>query len=85
MGEGCSILHNGDEFIAVPHLVSFDRYAEMTVGLDATTAGGLIVVNGVALVTQWLSNSQWSMCYQEPSSSWTDCYSDPATVWSGCS
>lgn len=82
--------------MATPLLVSFDRYACLTFGLDAVTAGGAIVVNGVAQVTGWLSNAQWSVCYSQGSTSWTDCasapvtnwtdcYSDPSTTWSACS
>jgi len=70
--------------MAVPILVSFDRYAEVTFGLDAESAGSLPVANGVALVTEWLSNAQWGICYDQPTTSWGQCYSQPVTVWTDC-
>lgn len=67
--------------MAVPYGVNFDRFAEMTFGLDAITAGGAIEKNGVALVTGWLSNALFSLCQDSISTSWTVCGSDPGTFW----
>lgn len=70
--------------MAVPRLVQFDRYAEVTFGLEAETSGLSVVVNGVALVTEWLANAQWGICYDQPSTSWADCFTQPTTTWTDC-
>lgn len=61
--------------------MNFDRYTEMTLGLDAVTSGGNIVPNGVGLVTAWLSNALWDICADVVSTTWSACYSSPATIW----
>lgn len=68
--------------MAIPDNVEFDRYAEMTTGLDSITSGEKIVVDGIALVTGWLSGGLWQICVAvAPSNSWAACYSDPTTTW----
>ncbi len=94
MGEGSRLFLKGDAAISVPYLVKFDRYSEMTLGLDATSTPPAtdIYVNGVALVTGWLSgdiwiycsdliSTTWADCIVEVSTSWPACYSDPVTTW----
>jgi hypothetical protein len=67
--------------MAIPSQIQFDRFAQVTAGLEAVTAGNELVVNGVALVTGWLSGAAWALCYADPSTSWAACSSDPVTTW----
>ena len=71
--------------MATPQGISYDRLADLTFGLDAYSAGGQAVSNGVALVTGWLSNAPWGICYDQPSTSWSQCAADPSTTWEDCS
>jgi len=70
--------------MAVPLLVNFDRYTELTLGLDSVSAGGNPIPNGVGLVTGWLSNALWEICADVVSTSWTACASSPTTFWTSC-
>lgn len=68
----------------------------MSFGLDAINASSPdVAINGVALVTEWLSGSifiqcaaqpvtNWSGCASDPLTFWTNCYSNPSTTWSDC-
>ena len=67
----------------------------MTIGLNGVTAGGWPVANGVALVTEWLSNALWDVCVDDQTAvwdicalyagvGWSDCYADPSTTWGAC-
>lgn len=61
--------------------VKFDRYAQATFGLEAKTDPGSVFIDGIALVTRWLSGGPYSVCSDPVSSSWTNCISSPVTAW----
>lgn len=59
----------------VPQRVVFDRFAIMTQGLEAVANNNPLTlqINGVALVTGWLTSGIWQACYDAPVTVWTDC------------
>lgn len=70
--------------MAIPRVVSYDRYADLTGGLIAQSAAvNIITINGVALVTWWLSNA-WIRCAPDVSTGWTLCAAPVATTWTEC-
>lgn len=83
MGKGRRQIYPGDEFIAIPIAVHFDRYSQMTKGLDAVMSEAPFIVsrNGIAAVTGWLAGEFWATCYDSITTSWAACYSAPSTSW----
>lgn len=70
--------------MAVPRAVSYDPVADVTDGfISRSAAVGSITINGVALVTWWLSNA-WSSCSNAVSTSWSDCAAAVSTTWTDC-
>ena len=69
----------------VPTLVTYDRYADIEgLGLISQSAApSYVAINGVALVTWWLSNA-WSACKDPVSTSWADCADDIVSTWENC-
>jgi hypothetical protein len=65
----------------VPTLVHFDRFAQMTFGLEAEMPGFQLVPNGIGLVTGWLAGEGWDVCYAPVSTGWTNCFGGPVTGW----
>lgn len=70
--------------MAVPRLVHFDRFAQLTFGLITDQGAPEIRPNGIALVTKWLSGEQWDICTDAISTSWGGCYGAPDTDWESC-
>ncbi len=52
--------------------IKFDRYSQETFGLEAKTDPGTVFIDGVALLTRWLSGGPY-----------TDCSVAVVTVWTG--
>lgn len=70
--------------MGVPFLVRFDRYAQMTYGLEAYGLGpvpNVFGANGVALVTGFLFGENWNYCSSPVSTSWTLCMASVSTSW----
>ena len=72
--------------MAVPMGVKFDRYAQMSSGLEQVSLEVPFVLNptGMSIVTGWLTSGIWSTCYDPISTTWTACYSAVVTVWTSC-
>ncbi len=69
----------------VPLGVKYDRYADIEgFGLISQSAApAYVTVNGVALVTWWLSNA-WGLCQNPVTTSWADCAAGVVTGWTNC-
>ncbi len=64
----------------LPNGVRFLAYTHFTDGFIAIYPGFQTALDGVGLVTKWLSSEGWVP--PEPvTSAWTDAYSQPSTTW----
>lgn len=71
--------------MAVPSKVKFDRLAAEGFGLNAIGFGwDNQVVDGVAIVTRWLSSGPWYSCYDPITTTWVACYTPVTTTWTEC-
>lgn len=70
--------------MAIPTDVQFDRYAQLENGLNAVDTNVPIVtvtIDGIAIVTKWLSNGIWTPSYDPVTTVWTPSYSPVTTMW----
>lgn len=69
----------------VPKQVQFDRLTAESFGLNALGFGWSDqMVDGVALVTRWLSSGPWVPCSDPITTSWAACYAPITTTWTEC-
>lgn len=66
--------------MAVPNLARFSAQTHFTAGLTDTYPGYQDVLDGVGIVTGWLSTEGWEV--DEPvSTTWTNVYATVSTTW----
>ncbi len=69
--------------MATPRDVVFDRYSLLE-GLNVvdTNSPLTLTIDGIGILTSWLSSGIWDTCYDAVSTSWAACYTQPVTGWS---
>lgn len=73
--------------MGVPLFPVFDRYAQITGGIETITNQSVVNqygINSVGIITGFIFAEIWQYCHSDPSTTWTSCYSAPSTGWSAC-
>lgn len=69
----------------VPRHVNFDRYSQESGGLEVVTTdliGSLLVrVNGLGVVTGWLSTGPWAEMFDQKTITWSAGFTPVTTSW----
>lgn len=68
--------------MAFPPNSQFDRYAQLTYGLDAYGIGYGVGVNYLAIITGFMYGYGWQYCGPTPVTVWLPCGVAPVTTWS---
>lgn len=70
--------------MAVPFQVIFDRYSQVSSGIESVGLGSIpngFGINGISVVTQFLYGGAWQYCGDPVVTSWTACGSPVSTTW----
>ena len=83
MGARGRFLYQGVWFIGPGRLDLFDRYAMLTGGIESVYANSplKLVINGVALVTGFVTSGPWTPKQSDVTTTWTVQQNAVTTTW----